>query len=420
QLIDSLHREFDMTDLRALNYFLGISVVRNSTGLYLSQRNSTDLPLYARSAITIFSCSQAHLTICSSAEAEYRGFAYVVAETAWLRNLLRELHSLLSTTSTVITLEFYMYLLATKWALERNGVSGWMNVLGPRPCLYLLMDLLRRNSGWRGVLGKATLFRLFLFILAAEGLNAIVNEAVLKGIFRGVKMGRNNVTVSDKWKWTLVEDGEFKVKALTRLVEGKILQVESGVQETAWNNLVPRKVNIFIWKAIKGRLPVRVELDRIGIDLDSVLCPSCNNSVESCAHSLVTCDLAMSVWEKVFSWWKMGCANAFSIGKLFSSYGNVNIPVAFSYVCQAVLWSTGYFIWKERNDCVFVGAGGGQPIKLNRNSSNKAEGSPLVKISAYWVGRHINTTNVITVDVVDKRECSSRRRLRSHAVSATT
>ena len=29
----------------------------------------------------------------------------------------------------------------------------------------------------------------FLFILAAEGLNAIVNEAVEKGIFRGVKLG---------------------------------------------------------------------------------------------------------------------------------------------------------------------------------------------------------------------------------------
>nr|GEX00176.1 ribonuclease H-like domain-containing protein [Tanacetum cinerariifolium] len=35
------------------------------------------------------------------AEAEYRGVANVVAETAWLRNLLRELHSPLSTTTLV-------------------------------------------------------------------------------------------------------------------------------------------------------------------------------------------------------------------------------------------------------------------------------------------------------------------------------
>ncbi|GKG02295.1 cysteine-rich receptor-like protein kinase, partial [Tanacetum coccineum] len=36
----------------------------------------------------------------------------------------------------------------------------------------------------------------FLFILAAEGLNAIVSEAAEKGIFRGVVVGDNNVMVS--------------------------------------------------------------------------------------------------------------------------------------------------------------------------------------------------------------------------------
>ncbi|GJZ57520.1 ribonuclease H-like domain-containing protein [Tanacetum coccineum] len=38
QIIDSLHKEFDMTDLEALNYFLGISVVHHSTGLFLSKK----------------------------------------------------------------------------------------------------------------------------------------------------------------------------------------------------------------------------------------------------------------------------------------------------------------------------------------------------------------------------------------------
>ncbi|GJV77080.1 ribonuclease H-like domain-containing protein [Tanacetum coccineum] len=38
QIVDSLHKEFDMTDLGALNYFLGISVVRHPIGLFLSQK----------------------------------------------------------------------------------------------------------------------------------------------------------------------------------------------------------------------------------------------------------------------------------------------------------------------------------------------------------------------------------------------
>ncbi|GJX10018.1 ribonuclease H-like domain-containing protein [Tanacetum coccineum] len=42
-----------------------------------------------------------HTLSRSSAKAEYRGVANIVAETAWLRNLLRELHSPLSTTTLV-------------------------------------------------------------------------------------------------------------------------------------------------------------------------------------------------------------------------------------------------------------------------------------------------------------------------------
>ncbi|GJS84497.1 ribonuclease H-like domain-containing protein [Tanacetum coccineum] len=40
QIVDSLHKEFDMTDLGALNYFLGISVVCHPTGLFFVLRRS--------------------------------------------------------------------------------------------------------------------------------------------------------------------------------------------------------------------------------------------------------------------------------------------------------------------------------------------------------------------------------------------
>ncbi|GKA44030.1 ribonuclease H-like domain-containing protein [Tanacetum coccineum] len=194
QLIDSLHRKFDMTDLGALNYFLGISVVRHSTvdtesklgsngvpvqdptmyrrlagglqyltftrpdlsyavqqiclymhdprephlaalkrilryvqgtldlGLHLYASSTTSLVGYtddvwagcpstrrSTSGYCIFlgdnllswSAKRHHTLSCSSVEAEYRGVANVVAETAWLRNLLRELHSPLSTATLV-------------------------------------------------------------------------------------------------------------------------------------------------------------------------------------------------------------------------------------------------------------------------------------------------------------------------------
>ncbi|GJV64418.1 ribonuclease H-like domain-containing protein [Tanacetum coccineum] len=64
-----------------------------------------------------WSANRQHTLSRSNAKAEYRGVANIVAETAWLRNLLRELHSPLSTAtlvycdnvSAIYMLEFYMY-----------------------------------------------------------------------------------------------------------------------------------------------------------------------------------------------------------------------------------------------------------------------------------------------------------------------
>ncbi|GJU58961.1 ribonuclease H-like domain-containing protein [Tanacetum coccineum] len=192
RIISSLHKEFDMTDLEALNYFLGISVTRNSTGMFLSQKkyamelldrahmascNPTRTPvdtksklgadgdhvsdptfyhslagglqyltftrpdnsyvvqqlqLYASSTGSLVAFTNADCAGCpttrrftsgycvflgdnllswsskrqhtlsrSSTEAKYRGVANVVAETAWLRNRLRELHMPLSSATLV-------------------------------------------------------------------------------------------------------------------------------------------------------------------------------------------------------------------------------------------------------------------------------------------------------------------------------
>nr|GEV84319.1 ribonuclease H-like domain-containing protein [Tanacetum cinerariifolium] len=152
---------FFVRDLRALNYFLGISATRRSTRQFLSQKHSTDFlymhdprepylatlkrilcyirgtldfgfHLYSSTTISLvgyidtdsagcpstrqstlgyciflgdnllsWSSKRQQTISCSSAKAEYRGVANVVAETAWLRNLFRELHSPLSAATLV-------------------------------------------------------------------------------------------------------------------------------------------------------------------------------------------------------------------------------------------------------------------------------------------------------------------------------
>nr|GEV86912.1 reverse transcriptase domain-containing protein [Tanacetum cinerariifolium] len=165
QIIVSSHREFSMTDLGALNYFLGISVMRDSSDMFLSQhkyaieilkraymvgcnpsRTPVDtesklegggtpvvdppytgvclymhdphephfsalkrilryvqgtldygLHLFSSTTDSLIAYSDADWAGCPTiAEAEYRGVANAVAETCWIQNLLRELHTPLS------------------------------------------------------------------------------------------------------------------------------------------------------------------------------------------------------------------------------------------------------------------------------------------------------------------------------------
>ncbi|GJW82397.1 ribonuclease H-like domain-containing protein [Tanacetum coccineum] len=158
RIIASLHQEFSMTDLRSLNYFLGISVTRDSFEIFLSQRkyateilerahmvncNTCRIPVDTESKVEddvqrvclymhdsrephfsalkwilrylrgtldhrlqLFSSSTTSLVAYSNgdwagfpttrAEAEYHSVANAIVETCWLRNLLRELHIHLS------------------------------------------------------------------------------------------------------------------------------------------------------------------------------------------------------------------------------------------------------------------------------------------------------------------------------------
>nr|GEW16800.1 ribonuclease H-like domain-containing protein [Tanacetum cinerariifolium] len=97
QIIVSLHQKFSMTDLGSLNYFLGISVTRDSSGVFLSQRkyaveilemahmvncNPSRTLVNTESKLGDDSDLVSDVTLYRSlAEVEHRGVANVVAQT---------------------------------------------------------------------------------------------------------------------------------------------------------------------------------------------------------------------------------------------------------------------------------------------------------------------------------------------------
>ncbi|XP_071739980.1 uncharacterized protein [Rutidosis leptorrhynchoides] len=80
-------------------------------------------------------------------------------------------------------------------------------------------------------------------------------------------------TYKDSWKWSFANDGQLTVKKLTSLIEEKAFENNNLNCETMRNNFIPKKLEVFVWRTVQGRIPVRVELDNRGIDLHSVRCP---------------------------------------------------------------------------------------------------------------------------------------------------
>ncbi|GKA71883.1 hypothetical protein Tco_0778099 [Tanacetum coccineum] len=81
---------------------------------------------------------------------------------------------------------------------------------------------------------------------------------------------RSTTPSRDKWRsrWALDKDEEFTVKELARLLEEKILHIDSGDHETIWNKLVHKQVSIFVWTSLKGRLSVSDNIQSIYDNLD--------------------------------------------------------------------------------------------------------------------------------------------------------
>ncbi|GKC93766.1 RNA-directed DNA polymerase, eukaryota, reverse transcriptase zinc-binding domain protein, partial [Tanacetum coccineum] len=91
----------------------------------------------------------------------------------------------------------------------------------------------------------------------------------------------------DTWKWSIGVDGLFAV-GTTRAYYDQLLLPSLNIA-TRWNTCLPRKVNLFIWRLRLDKLPHRLNLSKRGLEIDFILCPICNNNVESNDHVFFSC-----------------------------------------------------------------------------------------------------------------------------------
>ncbi|XP_071704978.1 uncharacterized protein [Rutidosis leptorrhynchoides] len=163
------------------------------------------------------------------------------------------------------------------------------------------------------------------------------------------------VEACDNWRWVLGSDGVFTTKHLAVLIDEKRLSPGSQIMETVRNKSIPQKVQIFVWRSKLKRLPVFSELDKRGLDLDSILCPLCGDESETVEHALVKCKKLAEFWGCLFCWWNIS-ANSLQTfdplaeDQIFSSFANHG-----KLIWEGVKWASCYSLWSARNNKVYNG-----------------------------------------------------------------
>ncbi|XP_071741342.1 uncharacterized protein [Rutidosis leptorrhynchoides] len=97
------------------------------------------------------------------------------------------------------------------------------------------------------------------------------------------------------------------------------------------------------------RIPVRVELDKRGINLHSVRCPVCCGDLESVDHILVNCSFALDVWNRVYKWWNIGAFSSSRVSETLQGNSTLAKSAIGKKIWQAVEWVCAYYLWKNRN-----------------------------------------------------------------------
>ncbi|GKC43249.1 RNA-directed DNA polymerase, eukaryota, reverse transcriptase zinc-binding domain protein [Tanacetum coccineum] len=143
--------------------------------------------------------------------------------------------------------------------------------------------------------------RRFMVMKQSRPVNVGRTKAVFNALISDIaNLEPKKLVDSDTCIWSLSYDDKFSTNSVRKHIDEFSLPFLSP--STRWCKTILRKVNIFMWRMFLDRLPNRLNLSSQGLDIDSILCPVCNVSVKSSAHTFFSCGTAAAVCHLVRVW----------------------------------------------------------------------------------------------------------------------
>ncbi|KAJ0493828.1 putative reverse transcriptase zinc-binding domain-containing protein [Helianthus annuus] len=167
---------------------------------------------------------------------------------------------------------------------------------------------------------------------------------------------QNRVSLSatrDRWVWIGSKDNSFSVAQLKDMFR-KDRDTRRN-QLMKWENWVPAKINLFIWRAEMGRILTRGALARRQVKLDNVLCALCETADEDHNHVLIGCGFAFGVWDAIGKWCKVDLIFAFDLLDVLLLHKHFDGNKWAKKIIRGIVMISCWAIWKERNKKIFEG-----------------------------------------------------------------
>ena len=143
----------------------------------------------------------------------------------------------------------------------------------------------------------------------------------------------------------------FTVKEARVIIDlNSLTEVDVQVR---WCKLLPKKVNVFLWRVVHDRLPTRWSLEICGITLDHIMCPVCDGAPEQIHHLFCRCPVAVALWEAMARWCQIQIPTFLGVDEIWNwvdmQNGSHNRKAVLEVLVGTLLW----VIWTYRNATVF-------------------------------------------------------------------
>jgi len=106
-----------------------------------------------------------------------------------------------------------------------------------------------------------------------------------------------NLQQLDKWVWTNDTTGKYTVRSAYQLLDRNSKDDNTDeIFHAIWKLKIPNKVAFFVWRLMRDRLPIKLNLTRRNINSNDALCPFGTKKEEDAGHLFFSCHRIRQIW----------------------------------------------------------------------------------------------------------------------------